>query len=66
MVMLTRGVCLAIPRFLAIGLADVTTPLAMRPDPPSFSLAKTKMVSPMAMCLPPYIVFCASNLNVLA
>src|SRR5204863_3977509 len=66
MVMLTRGVCRAIPRFFAIALAEVTTPLAIRPDPPSFSLAKTKMVSPLAMCLPPYIVFCAVNANVCA
>ena len=42
------------------------TPLAMRPGPPSFSLAKTKIVSPLAMCLPPYIVFCAVNANVSA
>src|SRR5205814_10365083 len=40
------------------------TPLAMRPGPPSFSLAKTKIVSPLAMCLPPYIVFCSLNANV--
>jgi len=46
MVMLTRGVCRAIPRFFAIALAEVTTPLAMRPGPPSFSLAKMKIVSP--------------------
>ena len=39
-------------------MAEVTTPLAMRPGPPSISLAKTKIVSPLAMCLPPYIVFC--------
>src|SRR5438552_125173 len=31
MVMLTRGVCRAIPRFFAIALAEVTTPLAMNP-----------------------------------
>ena len=66
MVMLTRGVCRAIPRFFAIALPEVTTPLAMRPGPPSFSLAKTKIVSPLAMCLPPYIVFCALNANVFA
>src|SRR5207248_6535764 len=59
----TRGVCLAIPRFFAMAFAEVTTPLAMRPGPPSFSLAKTKIVSPSAMCLPPYIVFCAGNAN---
>src|SRR5438094_9662952 len=40
------------------------TPLAMRPGPPSFSLAKTKIVSPLAIRLPPYIVFCALNANV--
>ena len=57
-------VCRAIPRFFVIALAEVTTPLAMRPGPPSFSLAKTKIVSPLAMCLPPYIVFCALNANV--
>ncbi len=66
MVTLTRGVCRAIPRFFAIALAEVTTPLAMRPRPPSFSLAKTKITSPLAMCLPPYIVFCAANANVSA
>jgi hypothetical protein len=55
--MLTRGVCRATPRFFAIALAEVTTPLAMRPDPPSFSLAKTKITWPVAMYFPPYIVF---------
>src|SRR5207237_4106213 len=64
MVMFTRGVCRMIPRFFAIALAEVTTPLAMRPGPPSFSLAKTKIVSPLAMCLPPYIVFWALNVKV--
>jgi hypothetical protein len=64
--MLTRGVCRATPRFFAIASAEVTTPRAMRPCPPSFSLAKTNTVSPLAMCLPPYIVFCAANTNVLA
>src|SRR5205807_4153145 len=64
MLMLTRGVCLAIPRFFAIAFAEVTTPLAMRPGPPSFSLAKTKIISPLAMSLPAYIVFCALNTNV--
>ena len=34
--------------------------------PPSFSLATTKTVSPAAICLPPYIVFCAMNANVFA
>jgi hypothetical protein len=48
MVMLTRGVCRAIPRFFAIALAEVTPPLARRPRPPWFSLAKTKIVSPLA------------------
>src|SRR5439155_10475887 len=42
------------------------TPLAMRPGPPSFSLAKTKIVSPLAIRLPPYIVFCALNAKVSA
>lgn len=41
-------------------------PRAMRPCPPSFSLANTKIVSPSAMCLPPYIVFCAMNASVFA
>src|SRR5437899_236243 len=63
MVMLTRGVCRAIPRFFAIALAEVTTPLAMRPSPRSFSPAKTKMVSPLAMCFPPYIVFCQPRIH---
>jgi hypothetical protein len=48
MVILTRGVYRAIPRFFAIALAEVTTPLATGPDPPSFSLAKTNIVSPLA------------------
>jgi hypothetical protein len=52
--------------FFATALADETTPSAIRPGPPSFSLAKTKPVSPLAMLLPPYIVFCASNANVFA
>jgi hypothetical protein len=38
----------------------------MRPGPPSFSLAKTKIMSPLATCFPPYIVFCAVNVNVRA
>jgi hypothetical protein len=37
------------------------TPLATRPGPPSSSLAKMKIGSPSATCLPPYIVFCARN-----
>jgi len=53
---LTRGVCRAILRFFVITLAEVMTPLAMRPGPPPFSLAKTKIRSPLAMRLPPYIV----------
>jgi hypothetical protein len=61
--MLTRGVCRARLGFFAIALAEVTTPLAMRPDPSSFSLAKRMMVSPWVMRLPPYIVFCAANAN---
>src|ERR1700676_2228744 len=64
--MLTRGVWRATPRFFGIALAEATAPHAMRPCPPSFSLAKTNTVSPLAMCLPPYIVFCAANTNVLA
>src|SRR5262245_42911192 len=63
MAMLTRGVCRAIPRFFGVGLAEVTTPRAMRPRPPSFSLAKRKTVSPFATRLPPYIVFCALKVN---
>jgi hypothetical protein len=54
------------PRFFAIASAEVTTPRAMRPCPPSFSLANTKTVSPSAICLPPYIVFYAVNANVFA
>src|SRR6267154_2029856 len=38
----------------------------MRPWPPSFSLANTKTVSPAVISLPPYIVLCAANANVLA
>jgi hypothetical protein len=45
MVMLTRGVCRAIPGSFKIALAEVTTPLAMRPDPPSFSLANEHRVA---------------------
>ena len=52
--------------FFAIASAEVTTPRAMRPWPPSFSLANTNTVSPSAICLPPYIVFCAVNANVFA
>src|SRR5262249_14412756 len=33
---------------------------------PSFSLAKTKIVSPGAIHLPPYMVFCARNVNDMA
>jgi hypothetical protein len=65
-VMLTRGVCRATLALFAIALAEVTTPEAMRPGPPSFSLENTKIASPSAMCLPPYIVFWALNTNVLA
>src|SRR5882724_662301 len=66
MVRLTRGVCRATPRLFAIASAAVTTPRAIRPCPPSFSLANTKTVSPSAICLPPYIVFCAVNVSVFA
>ena len=52
--------------FLRDCLAKVTAPRAMRPRPPSFSLAKTNTVSPLAICLPPYIVFCAVKTNVFA
>ena len=55
MVMLTRGVCRAIPLLFGSALAEVTTPLAI-----------TKIASPLAMRLPPYIVFCTLNVNVLA
>src|SRR6267143_1974497 len=58
--------CRAMPRFFAIASAAATTPRAIRPWPPSFSLANTKTVSPSAICLPPYIVFCAVNANVFA
>jgi hypothetical protein len=64
--MLTRGVCRAMPRFLATASVEVTMPRAMRPRPPSFSLANTNTVSPSAICLPRYIVFCAVNVNVFA
>src|SRR4051812_27465966 len=62
-VMLTRGVWRAIPGRLGTGSAEVTMPLAIRPTPPSFSLANTSTVSPAAMCLPPYIVLCSRKLN---
>jgi hypothetical protein len=42
------------------------TPRAKRPCPPSVSLANTNTTSPSAMWLPPYIVFCAGNVNVFA
>jgi hypothetical protein len=64
--MLTRGVCRAMPGFLGIALADVTTPRAIRPCPPSFSLANTKIVSPRAIRLPPYIVFWARSSKLVA
>jgi hypothetical protein len=64
--MLTRGVCRATPLFFAIASADVTTPRAMSPAPPSFSLAKMKIASPFAMRFPPYIVFCEVKLNLAA
>ena len=48
---LTHGVWRTIPLFFGPALADVTMPLAMRPDPPSFSLAKMKIVSPLANAL---------------
>jgi hypothetical protein len=63
--MLTRGVCRAMPRFFATACADVTMPRAMSPCPPSFSLANTKTVSPAAISLPPYMVFCAVKMNAL-
>ena len=53
-------------REVGTALAETTVPRAKRPDPPSFSLAKMKTVSPEAMCLPPYIVFYAANANVSA
>ena len=42
---------------LAFGLWPLGSP---------FVIAKTKTASPSAMCLPPYIVFCAVNVNVAA
>jgi hypothetical protein len=47
-------------------LGKVTTPRAIRPWPRSFSLANTKIVSPLTMCLPPYIVFCATKAKAFA
>src|ERR1700723_4022249 len=41
-------------------------PRAISPWPLSFSLAKTKIVSPLAISLPPYIVLYALNVKVLA
>src|SRR5215212_7612033 len=66
MVMLTRGVWRATPPFFGSDLEEVTMPLAMRSGPPSFSLAKTKIASPLATRLPPYIVFCLLNAKVSA
>jgi hypothetical protein len=65
-VMLTRGVCRSMPGFRGVASAAVTMPRAIRPGPPSFSLAKTKMTSPLAMRLPPYMVFCPLNANAFA
>ena len=42
MVTLTRCVCRAIPRFFAITLAEVMTPLAMRPGPPPSRLQRQR------------------------
>src|SRR5205823_2502454 len=42
-VILTRGVCRIIAPFFGIAFAERTTPCAMRPGPPSFSLAKMKI-----------------------
>jgi hypothetical protein len=56
----------ATPRFYSIVSTEVTTPRAMSPYPPSFSLANTKTASPSAICLPPYIVFCAVKANIFA
>jgi len=62
-VTLTRGVWRSGPGARASASAAVTTPLATSPGPPSFSLAKTKRVSPSTMRLPPYIVFWAPKVN---
>jgi hypothetical protein len=59
--MIIRRVCRAISRFFAIALAEVTMLLAMRPRPPSFSLANMKIVWPLAMRFPPYVVFCRAK-----
>ena len=53
-------------RFPGIGVTDVTTPCAINPCPPSFSLANRKIMSPSAMRLPPYIVFWPSNAKLVA
>jgi len=66
MVMLTRGVCRAIPLFFAIALAEVVTPLAMRPGPPSFSLAKMKLGIAYGDVLASIHCLCALNANVSA
>src|SRR4051812_25051023 len=64
--MLTRGVCRSMPGFLGVAFALVTAPHATSPAPPSFSLAKMKMTSPLAMCFPPYIVFASLNVKAVA
>jgi hypothetical protein len=46
-----------------LGVGDDT---ARNETLPAFSLANTKIMSPLAISLPPYIVFCAMNLNVFA
>ena len=59
--MLTRGVQRSAPGGFGRSSARLTTPLAISPRPTSFSLAKMKIASPIAMVLPPYIVFCAAK-----
>jgi hypothetical protein len=54
------------PGLFGTAATDVTTPRAISPCPPSFSLANRKIVSPSAICLPPYIVFCLTNTNAFA
>ena len=54
------------PAFFAIALAEVMTPLAMRPGPPSFSLAKMKIGIAYGDVLASIHCLCALNANVSA
>ncbi|MGL3209222.1 hypothetical protein [Bradyrhizobium sp. BR 1433] len=54
------------PTLRGVASADATIARAIRPLPPSFSLANTNTTSSAAMCFPPYMVFCAVKVNTFA